>query len=584
MKDSSCSIGFRGKQPIGLGIRSTLLLVYALFLLIISLFLVNPQWDEYLDFAGCVGAANHLLAALRGDLTDISTITSDLEWYGNAFRWPAYLLWSLQKGFPVQIPGGSQSYDQFLLSGFSSSIHITAVFYAVFGVYIYAHIIARLSLNRLIGWASIFCLSLSPFWLSNATWNLKDLPVATALLVVELLSLSSSRPGHPFLGSERRRFWVVSFILALILATKYAYLPLVFLLSFLYVSSRCLLDYSADSASFCLKSSLSLLSSTGFSVVRNALVQILCALILSLLFTPQILGNPLYPVNAFEYFFSHPVVSINRVQSISFFVSRLSYLITPALLLLIVLSCLGLWRFLSNLRVWAHRPIGQVGLRKAIVFGFCLLPTLFAVCPVLISGRTLYGPDLRHFIWIYPSALLCFAIAADYALRSSPRVLRSLLRAFVMLSIIITLLELLIVTPHFYSYLGVAPFHSRERVVESGLILSRYSPGRTPELHSDMFLNCARDRDCSSILSPLWGVPPIDASLSFSFPLNPSYYHAYLRLRGRSSAPSLFHALRYSLTVRQAELCSTIEYGRDWPVRFFSSLQICPIDIRQSLK
>ena len=584
MKDSSCSIGFRGQQPIGLGIRSILLLLYALLLLIISLFLVNPQWDEYLDFAGCVGAANHLLSALRGDLTDISTITSDLEWYGNAFRWPAYLLWSLQKGFPVQIPGGTQSYDQFLLSGFSSSIHITAVSYAVFGVYIYAQIVARLSLNRLIGWASIFCLSLSPFWLSNATWNLKDLPVAIALLVVELLSLSSSRPGQSFLGGERRRFWVVSFILALILASKYAYLPLVILLSFLYVTSRCLLDSSADSTSFCPKSSLPLLKSIGFRLVRNAFGQILCALILSLFFTPQILGNPLYPVHAFEYFLRHPVVSINRVQSISFFASRLSYLITPAFLLLIVLSCLGLWRFLRNLRVWAHRPIGHEGLRKAIVFGFCLLPTLFAVCPLLISGRTLYGPDLRHVIWIYPPALLSFAIAADYALRRSSKALRSLLRPFIILSIIITLLELLIIAPHFYSYLGVAPFHSRQSVVESGLILSRYSPGRTPELHGDMFLNCFRDRECSSILSPLWGVPPVSDSSNFSFPLNPSYYHAYLRLKDRSSAPSLFHALGYSVAVQKTELCSPIEYGRDWPVRLFSSLQICPVDLSQSLK
>ena len=569
---------------LGFGLGAAGFLSYALFLSFVSLFLVSPQWDEYLDFAGCVGAANHLFAALRGHLTDISTITSDLEWYGNAFRWPAYIMWSLQKGFPVQIQGGLRSYDHFLLSGFSSSIHITAVVYAVIGVYVYSQIIAKLKINRLIGWASIFCLSLSPFWLANATWNLKDLPVAVAILVVELLSISLPDPGRTSLGSERQRFWIVSAMLALILANKYAYLPLVILLSFLYLLSRSLYSSLDELSSFCLKSSLPLLRFNCFRIFRNVFLQILCALMLSFAFTPQVLGNPLYPLHAFDYFFRHPVVSINRAQSISFFVSRLSYLMTPSFFVLAAVSCLGLWRFICSRRAWMFCTWGQVSIRNVTVCAFFFLPILFSVFPVLLSGRSFYGPDLRHIIWVYPPLLLFLSISADYALRSFAIRIRAVLRISILLAVLITFLELLMIVPHFYSYLGFTPFHAGQDIAENRLILSRYSPGRTPELHKEMFLSCARDTSCSTILTPLLGSSEGRFSSSFSFPINPSFYQAYLRIGDVPSSRALFSSFGYSLAVDQSEGCSIIEYGRHWPARFFSLLEICPSDLPQGLK
>ena len=582
MNDFFSSITSRGQQSNASRLRLSLFFFYSCLLFFISLFLVNPQWDEYLDFAGCVGAANHLLAALRGHLTDISTITSDLEWYGNAFRWPAYLLWSFQAGFPVQIQGEAQSYDRFLLSGFSSSIHIIAVVYAVFGVYIYSRIISKLKLYRLVGWASIFCLSLSPFWLANATWNLKDLPVAVSLLIVELLALS--HPSRSSLVSERKRYWVVSFMLALILATKYAYFPLVIILSCLYLLSRRLFVSFAELPSLSLKSFLPLLRSISCRVARGVFLQILCAFVFSLFLTPQVLGNPLYPLHAFEYFFRHPVVAINRVQSISFFASRASYLITPSFLVLGVASCLGILRLICGRKTWLRSPLGELGVRKVIVCAFCLFPILFAVLPVLVSGRSFYGPDLRHVIWIYPPFLLLLAIPADNALRSFSKSLRTLSSAFIAFSMLITLLELLMITPHFYSYLGVLPFHAGQGVVGRNIIFSKYSPGRTPELHKDMLLACIRDTGCSPILASLRASSDGRGSSGFSFPLNPAYYQAYLRIGEWSSSPILSSDLGYSLSVDQSEVCSMIEYGREWPVRLFSSLEICLADTNQSVK
>ena len=566
-------------------LRVICFLLYGLFLFFISLFLVNPQWDEYLDFSGCVGAANHLLSALRGNLTDISTITSDLEWYGNSFRWPAYLLWSLQKGFPVQIQGGPQSYDHFLRSGFSSSMHLIAVAYSLLGVFIYSQIIAKLSPSRFIGWASIFCLCLSPFWLSNATWNLKDLPVAVCVLIVEFFALAPSESCQSSLGSESRRSWMVSVIFALILASKYAYLPLVVLLSFLYVLSRFLSIYIVDSPSVSLDISLLPWRTTAFIVSRNAFFQILSSFVLSFAFTPQILGNPYYPLHAFEYFIRHPVVSVSRAQAISFFASRFSYLVTPAFLVFALVSCSGLWILIFKRRASSsYLLIGLAGVRKATVCAFFLFPALFFVAPVLVSGRAFYGPDLRHVIWIYPPFLLCLTIFADYARCNLSSSLRIFLRLLLTLSVIISFIELLMITPHFYSYLGVAPFHAGQGDVERSLLLSRYSPGRAPELHRDMFLSCARDSSCSSGLALL--LPGTDSNYyaRLSFPINPDYYNAYLRLRGWTAAPILFSSFGYSLSVHRSDVCSTIDYGRDWPVRLFSSLEICPEDITKDAR
>ena len=583
MKHHFRRFNIRGTTFLFIGWGPISLFLYAVFLCLVSLYFVNPQWDEYLDFAGCVGAANHLLAFLRGGSTDISTITSDLEWYGNSFRWPAYLLWALQNGFPVQIQGGPQSYDQFLLSGFSSSIHVTAVCYAVLGVYIYSRIITKLSINRLVGSASIFCFCLSPFWLSNATWNLKDMPVAVSLLFVELLALYSPGSYKPFLGSDRHRFWIVSVTLAFILATKYAYLPLVALLSFIYVSSRYLYNY-AHPISYWMTISSSRLIRRAVHVLRDVFFQVSGAFVLSLFLTPQILGNPLYPLRAINYFFRHPVVSVNRDQAISFFISRFSYLISPAFFVLIFVASLGLLSFFRGSRLLRYCSLSYVQVSSVIVCAFCFLPFLFCVVPVLISGRSFYGPDLRHIIWIYPPCLLFVTISAQYALLRCSKIPRLLLRIAISASVLISLIELLMIAPHFYSYLGVLPLHSGQQVIDSSLILSRYSPGRTPELHRDLILSCAQQNTCSTLITAFNESQPLNVLSSWSFPLNPSYYKSYLRLGDSMTSSTFFSHIGYSLTVDQSDPCPMIEYGRKWPTRSFSSLKICKMHIRSGLQ
>ena len=145
----------------------------------------------------------------------------------------------------------------------------------------------------------------------------------------------------------------------------------------------------------------------------------------------------------------------------------------------------------------------ELGFEQIIVFAFFGIPALLAVAPVLASGRSFYGPDLRHVIWIYPPLLLCLAVLADGSMRRCSESLKTILKCFISFAVLIGILETAAIAPHFYSYLGIAPFHSGQFIDEQKLILSKYSPGRTPELHRDMILSCGNDDSCSSILGRL---------------------------------------------------------------------------------
>ena len=552
-------------------------LVYAVVLLLISLLLVNPQWDEYLDFAGCVGAANHLLAILRGYSTDISTITSDLEWYGNGFRWPAYLLWVAQAGFPVQIHDGPLTYDHFLLSGFSSSIHIVAALYAVLGVYFYWKILSKLSLTSVFRWASVLSFSCSPFWLGNAVWNLKDLPIAVSVLAIQFASLLPWSESRHNGRRELISFWLTAFALSLILSSKYAYLPLVLLLSLTYCSSRILMAKAYNS-----NAGIGLSFICSPLILRQLVVKTLflslIAFSLSFLLTPQVFGNPLYPLRSIQYFAAHPVVNVNRLQAINFFVSRLSYLLTPVLWVVSLLGITACFRLLLRARCECPGRLDIQTLRKLIVLSFGVLPFMFAVLPVLIAGRTFYGPDLRHVIWVYPSALLALFLLADSFCRRSYGLQKILLNVLVLSSLSLTLVETAIIFPHFYSYLGLSPYHLVRNLQDHRLILSRYLPGSSPELHRDMFLSCAQSDQCQALLDSIRDSSPVDGVASFSFPINPDYYKAYLRLGQAISTKTLYPLLGYELTVREAGICSEIKYSREWPSPIHSSLTYCPVD------
>ena len=91
-------------------------------------------WDEMFDFEGVNGAFWHGINWLKGAHPDLHTITFDLEWFGNATRWPTYLLWRLLMTLPwEQIT--SLSRNQIVLgSGYVGLNHLNAMVFALAGI------------------------------------------------------------------------------------------------------------------------------------------------------------------------------------------------------------------------------------------------------------------------------------------------------------------------------------------------------------------------------------------------------------------------------------------------------------------
>ena len=542
------------------------LLLYFLFVSATAVFFVPPTWDEYLDFSGCVGAVNHLLAFLRGQPTDIVTITHDLEWYGNAYRWPAYLLWTIASGFPVRIAEGVTTYDQFLASSFSSSIHLVSSLYGVIGVLLFGIILQELPVRRGLRIFSIVLFAFSPIWLSNSFWNLKDLPVVIPLLCIILLSLKSIKSRSRL----RLNILLVSLLLGTILSNKYAYFPLVanlallfsFSIVFLRPNGKCLVSIKTKMLRF----------------LWMIFVICLTSILFSFALTPQILGDIAYPVKAISYFASHPLVNYDHKSSLQFLLSRFSRLLSPSLMLLLILASLGFSQKLASLRRSSNTPIEVHAKRAdAIIVLYAIVPALTYILPILSSGRTFYGPDLRHIIWLYPGLILLLTTLSEKFL-SSLSATRSKAVSLLLSAVLgLTTFEIFSIYPHYYSFLGFHPllYGAEKAVPVRRLVLSTYSPSFVPEVQSEMLRNYYTLSGSEPDSFPRAGTASYGSKVTrVTFPINPSYLRAYERLTTRIPSFPVYSLLGYKLAIDGSGGCDDIVYKKTNPL-FFSSARVC---------
>ena len=537
------------------------LLLYFLFLSLTAIFLIPPTWDEYLDFSGCVGAANHLLAALSGHPTDIITITHDLEWYGNAYRWPAYILWALTSGFPVRIPEGIDSYDQFLSSSFSSSMHVVAALYSAIAILLYAKILRQLSVSKLLCLFSICTLALSPFWLANSFWNLKDLPVSVPILAVLYWSINKRNAKHNKLFKSLG----VAALLGTVLANKYAYAPLVFATALIYSYSTVCSHGSVRSS--CVDRSR--LTKSGILL----LFVLVASFVFSTVLTPQIIGNPLYPVSAIRYFASHALIQFDHHLSAQFFLSRASYLLTPALALLVSLGLIGAVSYLL-LRLSTKRFLFDFDSNRSIVHLFSLLSMSLYIIPISISGRVFYGPDLRHLIWLYPLILLSLTLIVDRFTNMVPYKTKRFVRLSLVGSLLLTVIEVIAIYPHYNSYLGISPVPSGELIEQKRLVISKYNPYSAPEVQAQMLVECALNRVCAPYLSHSASSNHTAIS-GLTFPMNPAFVSAYSRLGENARHFPIFNFLGYRFFSGDAgSSCVYLSYSRTL-IPFYSIGRIC---------
>lgn len=408
-------------------------------------------WDEMFDFEGVNGAFWHGINWLKGAHPDLDSITFDLEWYGNATRWPTYLLWRLLMTLPWEKVTTLSRTQIVVGSGYVGLNHLNAMVFALAGIGLSAALAWRLGGKRAGVLAGVLLLLL-PTWMGHGWMNSKDIPMAASYLTYTLGStLLLGREGS---GAVLRAVGI-----AMMAGSR------VSSLAFLAVGEAVLFGLQGRRAPGRWLGSLGL------------------GLVLGFLLTPQAWGNPLgYPLDAMR-FISERQGNNSPWNALQYIATNLFDLLpSPVLigLLLLILTALAAHR---QPGAGAMLPGGDLPTQenRAAPGLPLLLPTLLQLLipPLLLilGGKSVYN-ELRHLLMIQPPLCVLAALGYSQALaalpggqavgrgsepanqgppaaRSRTGVPKLLLRSLLLLAAAATVvlsLELLLLSPYQYTY------------------------------------------------------------------------------------------------------------------------------------
>ena len=414
-------------------------------------------WDELFDFEGVNGAFWHGINTIKGLNPDLSTITFDLEYFGNATRWPTYFFWRLLATTPWESFSGLSRTATILSGSYVGLNHLNAAIFGFLGIALASLIGEQLGGRRLALLSAIF-LTLLPTWLGHSWMNSKDIPFATSYLIytygsVLLFARHSRRPCSSLRGPS---FLLRVLGVGLLLGSRIGSLPFV-------VITECV--YLVLLRSAYLKASLS----------------VVFGLILGYLLTPQAWNDPIgYPIEAIR-FIGDRQGSASPFDTLSY----ISFHLFESLPLLIVV---GLGAFLLSL--FYRSPLHK----GVVVWTPVLLQLLIAPILLVVGSKSLYN-ELRHILFIYPS--LCLVSSSGWLWcferlrsRNSPRRLVAL---FGLALILVLGIEDVSLAPYQYIYRS-----DLARLVNPGLYVHRDYWGFSAR---ETTSRCLKDSQCSSLLS-----------------------------------------------------------------------------------
>lgn len=385
-------------------------------------------WDEMFDFEGVNGAFWHGINWLKGAHPDLDSITFDLEWYGNATRWPTYLLWRLLMTLPWEQITTLSRTQIVLGSGYVGLNHLNAMVFALAGIGLSAALAWRLGGKRA-GLLAGVLLLLLPTWMGHGWMNSKDIPMAASYLTYTVGStLLLGREGS---GAVLRAVGIA-----------------------LMAGSR------VSSLAFIAVGEAMLFGLQGRRTPGRWLGSLGLGLLLGFLLTPQAWGNPLgYPLDAMR-FISERQGNNSGWNALHYITTNLFDLLpSPVLIgvLLLILTALA-----------ARRQPRTVPLQDSPVApGLVLLPTLLQLLipPLLLilGGKSVYN-ELRHLLMIQPPLCVLAGLGYSQALAALPGgqavgrgtglpqlLLRSLLLLAAAATVVLSL-ELLLLSPYQYTY------------------------------------------------------------------------------------------------------------------------------------
>ena len=418
-----------------------------------SLALGGPTWDELLDFEGVNGAFWHAINYLKGLNPDPSTITYDLENYGNATRWLTYLVWRLLNVFPWEASDNISREALVVSSSYFGINHVTAICYGFLGV-VLTGLLAKQLADTKAALFSALLLGLLPIWLGNTWMNSKDIPFAAAYIAYTLsftVYLTNKRSQLPLLARLSRVIRITS--IALLTGSR------------------------IGSLSFLIPSEIFFLLIKRRSYLKSNFPELLGGLLFGFILTPQAWGDPVgYPFTTIK-FFSHMAPSVDRMNLVAYITKQLADTVPAVLLLGIVFTLLY---YLAHKKIRIRRAYMPLFLQLSIA------PIL-----LLVSSKSTYD-SLRHLLFVYPP--LCIIAGIGYS-KLTTDFKRNLPQACVVL--IATLLAILLVVDN----LSLSPYQYTYRSELSHLISS--SPSRDYWAFSakETFVSCFKDDQCKRQLS-----------------------------------------------------------------------------------
>ena len=472
MKQEPCKSNIL--TPLKTNSRVVLGLALALYgiLAVFSLASGGVTWDEILDFEGVNGSFWHAINTLKGHNPDYSSITHDLEYYGNFTRWPVYILWRLFQVSPWENFQGLPRSAFLIVSGYVGLNHLSSITFGLLAALLVYKIADRLYPSaRYIAPALLLTL---PAWIGHSWFNSKDIPLASSYLLYTLgsiitLQLSfrgiTSSPARSCVFGIREEpfaFLARSLGIAALVGSRLGMLPFVLLSDAIFLSLY--LSFPAF-----------------WRILRSLIFGLACAYVA----TPQAWRRPIIYINdTFEHYSAR---SAGETTWNTFVYINSSLYETLPFLILIGLFCLAISfrkpRSFSEIAVYA--PIFLQG---------------FLVPVVLIArGTSLYN-ELRQIIFIYPSLVFLSSIGISRLLSGHlPPILNmswesSRKTYFVVVAVLwfSLVLQLVAITPYHYLYRS-----ELSRITKPQPALNRDYWGFSIR---ELFVNCFRDSKCTTVV------------------------------------------------------------------------------------
>ena len=400
-------------------------------LAIASIFAGITSWDEETDYLGIRTQIAHAFNLIRGNETNYKDIHSNLEYYGAAGLFPAWVFWFLQQSLLIgRLSLSKALFDpsaEHQLTGFFATSHLLLAVEFLFLSWIVVKIAQCLGVRH--AWIAGSLVLFHPSLIGHSFVNPKDIPFAlfyTGYTYTLVRRLTSERDYYFFLSL---------FSAALLINQKFVSVAAV-------VASELLL-FS--------------IQRHDFRDLRKTIFLPFLALLFALLLQPASWGlNPFnYLSEAFHTFANHEwggcmsyagtCIGVNN-PNWSTFIYIWNWLTVKLPILWLVLISVQIITWMLNFD-W---------LSTSLVSPWTFVISQSALIPVLAVVRqsNLYDAD-RHLLFIYPALAIVAAkgLQTLWDLRLSNR-LRHISLTFISLSCLILFFDVLSLNPYQSAYLN----------------------------------------------------------------------------------------------------------------------------------